>query len=689
MTNDAVRRGEPITNGFGRRPLPPAAGLLFSLPSCNLPYRMVMMLGNIADLLAVQVSLWALYALPPLPAVGRWAGRRNWATLLLFSACAGISLQAVTGALWNRFIDYPPRGALYCTLLFWLAAALATCRGSREPGRNDGIRVAGGSALLAGLLVLALVVRSLHPLRHAFLGQSDAYIHLTFIKDIIGQGCIRHPGYPPGYHWVMAGPSLLWNIDPYLTARYGGAFFGALMTLAAYAFWALDGNERAGMFATFCVAGFPAFLLLVKTGVGAMANQMGLALLPAFLTLYAAHRAAPARRGALPALLAAGLAVSVPLMLLTLLLMAALDLLSMPRKGRPDRPGLPGLPALLVLIPALSITIIHFAQLGGDFFSATARAMTGQAPARPGGAASLLLMAADFLKPKRYGLHSPLMNAAGCILLILFACLLIAAVRRRCRRQRLLALFGLLTGLQTMTGALQFSLYQRAGWNLMLAATLLGGLIADVIYTRISSCRPARTAVAVAVAASILAALLNPPAHINNLSTAEDEMVDLTRALAALEAARTKTALARSFGAPSGEVAAMLPKLNEPPAMVLRTTSDSDDYWEIPDAVLPPGSDLRILYVRRGREPHLWAAPGHCFLFFLDREETIPPESLGAFGMVNPAQARGYSEWQRSLYAPNSNIRRFLADLAPARWEVDWKTISENAELAIVRRIAP
>jgi hypothetical protein len=298
-------------------------------------------------------------------------------------------------------------------------------------------------------------------------------------------------------------------------------------------------------------------------------------------------------------------------------------------------------------------------------------------------------MAADFLKPKRYGLHGPLMNAAGCILLIAFACLLIVAARRRCRRQRLLALFGLLTGMQTMTGALQFSLYQRAGWNLMLAAALLGGLIADAVYNRISSCRRARAAVAAAVAASIIAALLNPPAHIKTLSSAEDEMVELTRALAAQEAARKKTALARSFGGTSEELAALLPKPNEPPAMVLRTTSDSDDYWEIPDAVLPPGSDLRILYVRRGRKPHLWAAPGYCYLFFLDREETIPPESLGAFGMVNPAQARGYSAWQRSLYAPNRNIRQFLADLAPERWEVDWRTISKNAELAIVRRIAP
>ena len=647
-----------------------------------------MILGNILDLLAVNVSLWAFYALPPLPSVRRWSAVREWPVLLLLSTCAGVSLQAVIGVVWDHVIGCQPHGALVVTLLVWLLAALVTCRKpihrSRKLWRTTPI------GLLAAILLFALAMRSVHPLQHAFLGQSDAYIHLTFIKDVIDQGHLRHTGYPPGYHWVMAAPFLICRLDPYLTARYGGAFFGLLLTLAAYVFWLGHRSKDAGWFSAFFVAGFPAFMLLVKTGVGAMANQMGLALLPSFLALYAMPHPegmrGPAVRLPLLALLAAGLAVSVPLMFLCLLLVIGLDMLSGAASQDNQRTSATPLVVALLLLPALVIAALHFADSGSGVLAATIKSMTGHSPPHPGRASALLFMAADFLKPKRLGLGNGPMNLAGVVLLVGFAWQLIAAIRCHSVRDRLLAWFGLLSAVQTMTGALEFSLYQRAGWNLLLAAAWLGGKIAAAIYERVREFLPARIGVAAAIAVSAVFALIHPPQHRPSLSTAEDEMVAVTRSLAALEAQRSGTRLALSV-TPLLQGLSALPAFSKVPlALVLRTTSDSDDYWEIPDAVLPLGSELRILYVRGRKKPHLWAAPGHRYVFFLDREETIPAKALGAFGLINPAQAESYSNWQRSLYKPNRTIRDFIVDLPSDTWEVQWEKLSKNAELALVRQ---
>ncbi|MBN1558254.1 MAG: hypothetical protein JW951_08925 [Lentisphaerae bacterium] len=579
--------------------------------------------------------------------------------------------------------------ALLVTLAFGVTYGLPAVLAAawlwrRRPPSAAARREAG---LLAVILALAYGVRLLHPLRHAYLGQSDAYTHLLFIKDILADGTIRHPAYPAGYHWIVALPVRLFRLDPYLAARYGGAFFGTMLCLGLYGLLRAGGRAFPALLGAFLAASCPVFGILIKTGVGAFANQVGLALTPVILLAYSRFVARARGGGAVLTALLAGLAACVPLMLLRLgvvmLAERALALAAAAGGGGRAAWRRTGRLALL-LLPAALIVALQFAPAGSAWWRVTGEALTGErlraaATPQPGPVQAepartapcpAAAVARDYLSVKRAGLGSRWMTLAACGLLALFAAGAVQGARRRMPLWRVIGVFGCVTGLQTLTGVLEFSRYQRAGWSFMIAAVCACAWLGFEVYRRIRPAGLRRGLVAAGAAACVTLTLLHPPGHLNAVSSAEDALVRLTRALAHREAVRAgvRVPVACDAPLPAAVAAALEPGL--PAVLVVRSTSGAATrgFWELPDAVTVRGAPLEIVNVRQEADLRAAFRPGRQLVVFLDRARRIAAPALGSVAALDPAQAERYARWQYGHYAVNGVIRDFLDALPEDAW---------------------
>jgi hypothetical protein len=623
--------------------------------------------------LAVQAVLTALYGLPAALIARPWRVPRGARAVEFIRALfLVLALQAVAGLAWNDLVHAAPRAQPLLVLALWLAAGRWWPRRAPAPASAKGRE----GLLLAGVLLVALAVRLLHPLRSVYLGQSDAYIHLLFFKDIVAGGAIRHPAYPPGYHWVMALPSLLLRLDPYWIARYGGAWFGVLLCAGTYAFLRAWASAPAALLGAFGVACCPVFGILIKTGVGAFANQMGLAFVPLFLLARGRMRAGGGRRAGIEAaLLALGLAAAVPLMLIRLGVVLGLDAL-VSGAGPRRRAGVWArlLGVALLLAPAGALTAAHFARAGTFWTRVTGEALTGQrlrdetlrhdpqhVAEHPATEPPSVWAAGvhDLLRVKRSGLAGMPLNAAAGAWLVVFGVLLAGGIRRGAPFETLTGWLGVVAGVQTLTGVLEFSNYQRAGWTFMLMTAMAAGVLAAAVLRRLRPPGLARAAVAVGAVACLALSVARPPGHAATTSSTEGELVALTRKLG------------RGGGAPV--------------TLVARSMSGrrAHGFWELTDAVAVPGSTLRIVNVRDASDLEGLPAAAGRTVFFLDRFVPVEPARVGAMAALDPKAAVRYSAWRAGLYGVNETIRAYLGALPRDRWRIEDARLSPNAVLVI------
>ena len=448
------------------------------------PPQMVQVTG-IQTLLYLLVPAWTLVRF-------RW---RDAGELLFAALVAGLT----SAALWGRVCDGSGIGIAPATAIWiaaWIGAGSWARRKKRaaEPLRWDGVLVA--------ILLLAWTVRMLHPLQTWALGQSDAYSHLGFLRDVLENGRVGNGDYPPAYSWVLAFPTWLLQGHPYWMARFGGAFFGAGLAMGVYALMAQVRGRAAGLAAAGLVAGCPAWVLLQKTGVGCFANQLGLLLIPAALWAYASGR-----RGWL-ALALAALAVAVPMMLLHAVLLLGLLVLADRDAGRARFAWL-GILALAFAL-ALGIALCLPPARGLVIAAMLTEQYGGMDQAGAGWGEILRTLAADFFAVKRVGYASGALDGLAAATTAAFALALAGGWIRRAAAWRLVGAWGLLTSLNVHLGLFQFTNYQREGWSLLLAAAALGALVFDVLWRTWTS-RNGRMVLGAGLAAVSLAGLALPP----------------------------------------------------------------------------------------------------------------------------------------------------------------------------------
>lgn len=145
--------------------------------------------ANLFSALSVNLLLLGLYAgLPALCHLLCCGRRPNGETFWLASGGL-IAFQALFGTLLSRVFPAftPAWNALLLLPFALLASRIASRIAAREPRQKN-----AADPWLIPLLLLAFTVRILSPLRHMALGQSDAYSHLQFLRDMVTTGQLRH-----------------------------------------------------------------------------------------------------------------------------------------------------------------------------------------------------------------------------------------------------------------------------------------------------------------------------------------------------------------------------------------------------------------------------------------------------------------------------------------------------------------
>ena len=630
------------------------------------------MITDLAILLIVQAALWAFYALCPWWTLGRWMGRESWPVRLALSVLAGTVSQAVLGVIWSALVRKPAiyEGILY--LLFWLvtgAFAGRWKRGAESDGSGSRLTSLERSGL-AAMLLAGLIARLLHPLRTWALGQSDAYSHLAMFRDIVTHGALQNAIYPPGYAWVMSMPAAVLQIDPYHVARFGGAFFGVALVLAVY-FLLREGCRDRGvaLAGAFLVAGFPGLGLLIKTGIGTFANQFGLFLLPIFFAgVLLAGRADRRRMGSwVLAVSFLGLLLSVPMLLLHAVMAV---LLFQMISGWKRRTALPRwVPqALLALSLALGLAAAIVIRYGSRTLAATAVVLS---TADEAVAANILqepmegldavgMLVRDYFSIKRWGIGNPLGNGALVALFGIFAALAVTGFRKGNSGRAFIGCWGGLVALQTATGFLQFTAYQREGWSLMIATGCLGGLATSWLWSRFRSLRPV-IVVGMALAAALT--FWRPPAHHLTNSTAEETMVRIARMFSSYpNLSPDRDPVVEEFRR------FLLNHLVEGAQISLITRPLMQELMLISVA----GPKNIISFSRRDiwRMYDLWMERSTQAIVLLDRSKALDVAQLGVFAGANPAGAQGFIQQQRRSYALNEDIEAHIRQLSTNKWRI-------------------
>ncbi len=492
------------------------------------------------DALTVFGALSLFFILPAFVLAGRRGN--EWPFRCVQAALASLGTFVFVAKLASLSGGMTPESA---PVLTWVIAILLSSFGLRRwSPRTDILDTSRSPLSLPWILLLALVVRLIHPLNAGFLGQSDAYSHLQFLRDVVHEGQLAHTLYPDAFHRVLALPVSLLNLDPYLVARYAGAWWGVLLVLLAYVSLKSAGT-RSALAAAWLLAACPLFYPLIKTGVGSFPNQAGLVFLLGSLLALSSFR----RLWFVGLASIWGLALTVPLMLAAPALVALLDQFAL----RARRDALSRYSALLLAGVAVAVFAGSFAFLALASridLSHTVQMFTGIGELSPQPLPLYKAMVADYFGIKRGGVGFGIGFAACMILGGFFASVWRLAQSRGFSSLRIVAVWGLLATVQSTLGVMQFTAYQRAGWELLLALALAGGPLLVLCADWLARKPGARPAIRVLVAIVTLAGLLASPRHQPLLSGAEEDIVAAARGLSRLISAERGLPMPFSFEDP-------------------------------------------------------------------------------------------------------------------------------------------
>jgi hypothetical protein len=511
---------------------------------------------------------------------------------------------------------------------------------------------------------------------------------------------------------------MTFHLDAYLAARYGGAFFGMLMVATLYLLGRRH-SPSAGLIAASLAAVCPLLYPLIKTGMGAFANQLGLYLLPLALLVYL-------DRGnyGIPVVftvLLLGLTVSVPLFVFTLALILLIHRLTcFPFQETHRRHAVTGVSiitpgnwvrqTLLLLLPfflAVALSCYHFLSPGKLHLTTTSTLVTGietprRAALKTGLAQHPILtrlktniagkLMIDLLTIKHRGFGNAVINIAALILAGLFSVILLAGFRNHQTAAsddgngaflRLAGGWGLLNTVQVSTGLLEFSLYQRGGWLLLESVALAGGILSAIILSQARAGKALRSMMFSGMAIMTVLAFRFPPRHRFITSGAENELTNVLRELscARITARDIKGPLSFERHKPSDLIlrASMTPNLV---IFTRRYTGFNADQGNLADVIPEPTAHITQIPVEK--TTHLTPPTGN-FLCLIDRFSGLP--EMGLLNRISPELPKSLSQFQPMLYAPNEVILSFLKTLPPELWRITREDRGANLSLILAERV--
>ena len=675
-----------------------------------------MTIQDISQCFMVTGSLVLLLVIPFLFLSSLLTEKKEWPVVVLGAMIIGCSTQAVLGLLWSHMVRGKP---FVESLVFLFVCIFAVFLAWHVQGNSSGRKTvfSGGHSFvfLPVILLLAFWIRSIHPLQTFVLGQSDAYSHLHYLNDIVGQGVLINIIYPSGYHWLLALPVLIFKIDPYVMARFSGAFFGTGLVLAIYVFLDTLVGRRAALWGSFCAACFPGMILLMKTGVGAYANQLGLFLIPCILLSYIGFFQEKTKRSGIVFFLVSGmgLAASVPMMLCHIFIVIGLERgisLFYDRKNWIRK-------SLLVVgacLPAVILIAFHFSQASGGQRFQTAELLTGHGEKNAVVTTKILRkvdsigervvssqekivqivtnspyfkLAIDFALIKRAGLSNLYLNLVAAVLFGLFVCCIGYGIYTRQKGLLILGLWGGLTTVQASIGLFQFSYYQREGWSLLIATCCLTGVIVALILSYIGKFLLVRAAVCMASVFSVYFTAQHPPFHPALQSSAEDLLIRTVRFL------DKDRASADECDRPTDSACRLSLLLDKSLSVTLvsRKFVGWRNQGEIVPNVISHDTNMKTLLVSfGGKNGDVSFSNKGQYVVFVDKENKISSRDLvSAFAMVSPDIVHRVLQQQRYLYRANSLILEYINTLNRDEWLLNKVSLSENLTAYVVIPVQP
>jgi len=121
-------------------------------------------------------------------------------------------------------------------------------------------------------------------MKHSSLGTVDSYEHLRLLEEAAGGQVFAM--YPRGYHIILVLIRFISTVDFYTIVRFAGAFFGIISIGAVYCFVKQVFSEKSAIFATLFYSGFTLFNYLTVEQTGSWPQGFGFVFIP-FLVYFA------------------------------------------------------------------------------------------------------------------------------------------------------------------------------------------------------------------------------------------------------------------------------------------------------------------------------------------------------------------------------------------------------------------
>lgn len=662
---------------------------------------------DIGNLLIVLLACGLSLIVPTLRTALWLCEEKSWPNIFLIALVLGLTSQGILGFFWNHYLRIGVSLEITLYFLGWLITTVIVSLSQKRQPFPRKIPMNREDYFLIGLLILAVAVRSIYPLQHMFLGQSDGYSHLQFLRDVVDTGFVHNVMYPPGYHWILALPTAAFHLDPYLVARYGGAFFGAGLVLAVYVLVRSIAGHPAPILAAFLVSCFPGLNLLLKTGVGAFANQLGLFFIPVVFYFYIITEEKKSRESpmayALLALSLMGLSISVPMMLIHVLIILFIVRMFLLIKWRNKWFFQTGIIALSIL-PALILLSLHLLHAGPVHQQKTIEVITAGtsinsvSPLRaktsdtslsrsedPTGFLKSALrhpavgLVYDFFSGKRWGIGHIAANTIGFVILIMFGISIVYGVIGKRMGWILLGFWGLIASLQTLTGFLQFSGYQREGWSLMIAAACLASIFGAAIYRWGRQWVVFKAAIGIAVMLSIVGSFIYPPIHELRASCAEDEIIQVVRDISYRYTENRYWSIAdKPIENDPRYLSAFSSRL--PLTIMTRKMTGWHDsnQGELVPTVIHPSNKMRVMTISSEVAGKNFFENNRQYLVLMDKKTEGCNRNKVFFSMIDPRHVKRYIDVRESYYEINESIGSYLNTLNPDNWQILKSVISQN-----------
>jgi len=511
--------------------------------------------------------------------------------------------------------------------------------------------------ILFGLLFLAFLVRLPGPISTPALGQTDAYTHLQFLRDMASRGELRHSFYPFGFYLLAALPVRLLGLDPYLVARFAGLFFGPVLVWSVHKVISRIDSNRSAHWAALLIAGFPLFYLLQKTGLGLHPIQLGLALLPWILLAWWRLL-----EGSIPAMasfsiLGVLLGLSNPMMLVDLVPFLAGHLC-----WRIARGGIPASVAVFIGFASACLGIaptLLYHQAGGDSFFHTLELLTRTDLDGVSLPAALWASGLEFIRPKRF---LPL-DALPLTASLLSFSVLVGFIRWSRNRAPAAAWFSswtLYAWAQSVFACFQFPGYFRAGWTFLLGAAVVGGFWMTTVQPILPKVLQ-RTTIAI-LAAGVLSQIRLYPRVRPYLSPCESGLVRFAR-----------EELQRQQIQPAPQQKIWSRKWNTFP----------DHLGDILHA-LWEGSPVTFEVLSLQDVQHLDFDPSFQHLVLLD-DQADQDLKLGAMAMVDPELHREHLRNLEQLLDISRALRAKVESLPRGKWTVSERRTQDGLDVLHIR----